>query len=146
MSYKNISEKELRAAIDNSLTMSEAAQKLNLQFSTFKRKAKKFNLYKPNQGGKGTKKNRKPVYLLENILAGKHPQFQTYKLKQRMLKAGLIKNECSICGFKGLWNGKPINMILDHINGIRYDHRKENLRMVCPMCDSQLSTFKSKNI
>jgi hypothetical protein len=34
---------------------------------------------------------------------------------------------------------------LDHINGIRNDHRISNLRFLCPNCDSQTSTFCGKN-
>ena len=33
-----------------------------------------------------------------------------------------------------------MSMILDHINGIRDDHRLENLRMVCPNCAATLDT------
>lgn len=36
-------------------------------------------------------------------------------------------------------------MILDHINGVSNDHRKENLRMVCPNCNSQLETHCGRN-
>jgi hypothetical protein len=33
-----------------------------------------------------------------------------------------------------------MSMILDHINGVRDDHRIENLRMVCPNCAATLDT------
>lgn len=33
-----------------------------------------------------------------------------------------------------------MSMILDHINGIRDDHRLENLQMVCPNCAATLDT------
>lgn len=55
------------------------------------------------------------------------------------------KNCCAICGMKNVWNKKPINFILDHINGNAADSSKENLRLICPNCDSQLDTYKSKN-
>lgn len=54
-------------------------------------------------------------------------------------------NICSVCKMKPLWNSKPMILILDHINGIPDDWRIDNLRLVCPNCDSQLPTFKSKN-
>jgi len=61
-------------------------------------------------------------------------------LKKRLLENGMLKNECSICGLKGEWNGKPLTMILDHVNGKNSDHRYINLRMVCCNCNSQLET------
>lgn len=44
------------------------------------------------------------------------------------------------------WNGKTMVLILDHINVVSNDHRRENLRLVCPNCNSQLSTHCGKNI
>lgn len=54
-------------------------------------------------------------------------------------------NRCAICGIKNEWNGKNMNFILDHINGDASNNQKENLRLICPNCDSQLDTYKSKN-
>ena len=56
------------------------------------------------------------------------------------------RNECSICCLKDIWNQKPINLILDHIDGNPANHNISNLRLVCPNCDSQLPTFKSRNM
>lgn len=53
---------------------------------------------------------------------------------------------CSICQQPPSWNGKPLTIILDHINGKPDDWRVTNLRLVCPNCDIQLPTFGSKNI
>jgi len=66
-------------------------------------------------------------------------------LKRRLLAEGVLKNECAICGMGGVWQGKPIVHVLDHINGINNDHRPDNLRMVCRNCDSQLPTFTGRN-
>ena len=65
-------------------------------------------------------------------------------IKRKLLSEGLIENICSICGLIG-WQGEELTMILDHINGINNDHRLENLRMLCPNCNSQQSTFSGKN-
>ena len=35
---------------------------------------------------------------------------------------------------------RRIGLILDHVNGIRDDHRLENLRIVCPNCAAALDT------
>jgi 5-methylcytosine-specific restriction endonuclease McrA len=43
------------------------------------------------------------------------------------------------------WNDIPITLELDHINGNNTDNRIENLRLLCPNCHSQTSTYKNKN-
>lgn len=53
--------------------------------------------------------------------------------------------KCAICGSNNYWNNKPLNFILDHIDGDASNGNESNLRLVCPNCDSQLPTFKSKN-
>ena len=53
--------------------------------------------------------------------------------------------QCAICGQETSWNNKELIMILDHINGHNHDNRLENLRWVCPNCNSQLSTTGSRN-
>ena len=52
---------------------------------------------------------------------------------------------CSICGCKPYWNNKSLVFILDHIDGHASNNRRDNLRLICPNCDSQLDTYKSKN-
>lgn len=55
------------------------------------------------------------------------------------------KNKCSLCGIINEWNGKPLIFILDHIDGDANNNLRNNLRLVCHNCDSQLDTYKSKN-
>lgn len=128
-----------------SKSMAEAASKLKLHFNTFKRIAVKLNCYVPNPSGKGTSKKSVEKIPLNEILDGKHPHFQTFKLKNKLLKNGIFKNECHICKITN-WNGCELKMELDHIDGNKYNHDINNLRLLCPNCHSQTDTFRAKNI
>lgn len=66
-------------------------------------------------------------------------------LRKLYLKGEYTEYVCSICGQEPLWQGKPLTLILDHINGINNDNRLENLHWVCPNCNQQLATTGSKN-
>jgi hypothetical protein len=66
-------------------------------------------------------------------------------VKKRIIRHKLIDHTtCSECGMNNEWNDKPISFVLDHINGIPNDHRLENLRFLCPNCNSQTSTFAGR--
>lgn len=126
--------------------MAQAAVKMGIHFNSFKRNAEKFGLYNPNQGSKGSKKEwmSERKYPLQDILDGKYPEYQTFKLKNRLIEEGILYNKCEVCSIDK-WNNSDIMCELDHINGKRYDHRLENLRMLCPNCHSQTETHRAKN-
>ena len=121
-----------------------ASKLCHMAYNTFIRRAKKLGVYKPNQGGIGIDKKQRNDHIdTKDILLGNYPQYQTYKLKLRLINEGYIEDKCSICG----WDKKPIDSKytpceLDHINGNPKDHRLENLRLICPNCHSLTPTYR----
>jgi hypothetical protein len=143
-----VSDEKIIEVCLSSLSMSIAASKLGIHFNTLKRRAMILGVYKPNASGKGLKKNKRDGFdkiPLSEIIKGNQPQYQTNKLRVRLIKEGLKEAKCEVCGITD-WNDLPVSFELDHINGIRNDHRIENLRIICPNCHSQTVTYRAKNI
>lgn len=61
-------------------------------------------------------------------------------LKRRLIKERGYVDRCSICKITE-WNGKPITLQLDHIDGVHNNNEISNLRIVCPNCHSQTETY-----
>ena len=126
------------------MTMAQAASILGLHFNSFKKRALELGCYEPNQAGKGLQKKVSRIPIEDIIHNGKHPQYQSYKLKKRLIREGIKKNSCEICQLNN-WMGKTINLELHHIDGDRTNHSLSNLQLVCPNCHSQTETFRARN-
>lgn len=61
-------------------------------------------------------------------------------LRKRFKEREFVEYKCDTCGLPPEWHGRPLTLILDHINGDNHDNRLENLHWVCPNCNSQLAT------
>jgi len=61
------------------------------------------------------------------------------RLVKRPLALGW-QYECRACRIAE-WQGRPLVLHLDHINGVHDDNRLENLRLLCPNCHSLTDTF-----
>lgn len=142
-------ESALRPLVMHSRNYMDVLKKLNLKsfagnYRTLKKYISKYNLSVahfdyPSHSVEFGKKTLEQVLVLNSNI-------QSSSLKRKLLRVGLIENKCSLCHQENMWKGKPLNMILDHINGDSRDCRFENLRMVCPNCNSQLPTHCGKNV
>ncbi len=83
-----------------------------------------------------------PPRPLEEVLVRGRPS-QISRLKKRLLAEGIKERRCEMCGTE-TWNGMPIPLELDHVNGRREDNRLSNLRMLCPNCHAQTPTYRGR--
>lgn len=110
-----------------------------------------------NPGGgfkKGFDSNRK-VFSRNELLANcakarkmrksKYPRMTWSQLPMAEKRRRVLAEQTGacLCGINS-WLGNPLTLELDHINGVRTDNRRENLRVLCPNCHSQTPTYRRK--
>ncbi len=56
------------------------------------------------------------------------------------------KDKCCICGWAevNIVTGK-VPLVADHIDGVWQNNHEDNLRLICPNCDSLTSTYAALN-
>ena len=145
MSYiDKYSEEEIKNIIKISTSLKDFARKLGYTHSpsgaTLNLLKDKIKDYDTSHFGtiKAIKRSENNVFI-KNSTASQHT------LRNWYIKGQYSEYKCSICGQLPIWNNKEMSLILDHINGINNDDRLENLRWVCPNCNSQLETTGSRN-
>jgi HNH endonuclease len=146
---------ELKDALENSRSVRQALIKVGLKpeganYTTIYKIMDEMNIDKSHMTGQGwnkgdvmglVKNNTRP---LDEILVENSTYTNTHKIKKRLIAAGLKDHVCETCGLQQ-WNGQQISLELDHINGDRFDHRLENLQLLCPNCHSQTPSYRGKN-
>ena len=153
--WKAMADDEFREMVKNSKTYGEMLRHFNLvnkggNHKTLRRRIEKLNIddshipkgMGSNQGRSFPSKEKIP---LEKMLIENSPHSRN-NLKRRLIKEKLLKAKCYVCGSEPFWNNKPLTLSLDHLNGIRNDNRIENLRLLCPNCHSQTSTFAGRKL
>lgn len=67
-----------------------------------------------------------------------------HRLRRALIESG-VEHICSMCKINE-WNGLPLDLEVDHIDGNYLNNTKGNLRFLCPNCHSQTGNYKAKNI
>lgn len=149
-----VSDKVFIETVKNSLSIADSLRKLGLSiygssYRSFKIRAKSLSLNLSHFTGQGHLKGKSNTWTKANplvdFLIENSNKVLGSGIKRRLIKEGLLEEKCSICGLGSVWNGSHITFQIDHINGDCFDHRIENLRLLCPNCHSQTSTFGSKS-
>jgi hypothetical protein len=144
----NIPESEIRYAMENTKSNAEAARFLKISFTSYKKYAKMYTdrdtgktLYElhKNQFGVGIPKNiaraSKGVYSIDKILSGEHPNYPSWKLRNRILALAILPEQCNSCGYEERRvTDDTVPLMLDHIDGDTTNHRIENIQMLCLNC------------
>lgn len=65
------------------------------------------------------------------------------------VKKALIEDRgeiCEKCDIGNNWNGFPLNLQVDHVDGDNKNNFPTNVRLICPNCHSQTNNFCGGNI
>ncbi|MGW1762966.1 HNH endonuclease [Streptomyces sp. NPDC002073] len=65
---------------------------------------------------------------------------RTSLLRRALAQIG-VPECCAMCGTSPEWQGRPMTLEVDHIDGDWSDDRRENLRLLCPNCHAVTSTW-----
>lgn len=136
--YRPLMKHEILEAKNNSKNEMMAARYLRVSFVTYKKYAKMYDLWSPNQNCKSFRNeydSESGKYPLSEILKGNHPDYPIFRLKEKLIRSGLKEYKCEMCGFKEkrITDGKA-PLILNFMDGNSRNHSLENLKLFCYNC------------
>ncbi|MDP2710023.1 MAG: HNH endonuclease [Solirubrobacteraceae bacterium] len=137
-------EAEARSAVAASQSHAEVLRALDLcptggNTALLKRWLSQWGISTEHFDARALRKPRPTAKPLDEILV-ERSSYARANLKARLYAEGIKTPMCELCDQDELWRGRPMGLILDHVNGVRDDNRLENLRIVCPNCAATLDT------
>lgn len=146
MTYTKYTKELMQDAVNNSLSIAGVARYLGLRIAggTQTHISNKIKMYQidishfTGQGHNKGKiaKNRMPADEILIILPDGSYRAKPDRLRRALQEKG-VPFLCNSCGLSNKWNGKPLQLEVNHISGDWLDNRFENLEFLCPNCHSQ---------
>ena len=145
---KPLTKEDILRSMRNTKSNRAAARYLSVSWTHFKRYAQ---LYKnesnitlfekhKNQCGKGILKflnNSKKEPALLDIIEGRVPMtnFKPEKIRDRLIKEGLLREECYVCKFhEHRVHDNKMPLILDFLDKNKKNYKQENIQLLCYNC------------
>ncbi|MFD8952579.1 HNH endonuclease [Streptomyces xanthophaeus] len=142
----------LAEAVAASTTMCEVLRRLGLDVvgghhTHISRKVKAFGIDTshfalPSSAGR-PKVRQTPESVLVRQEGPQARRMQSAHLKRALAALG-VPEACRMCGIEAVWQGRPLPLEVDHIDGDWRNNRPENLRLVCPNCHSTTDTYRGR--
>lgn len=152
MKKRTWTDQQLIDAVKNSRSKLEVLKELGLPspggYRTLNKYIRRLNLSLSHFETKSERQKRygKPARIPDDAIFVEDSEYDSCSLKRRIARDNLILYRCQKCGLGDTWDGLPLTLQLDHINGKNRDNRLENLRYLCPNCHSQTDTFCRRKV
>jgi 5-methylcytosine-specific restriction endonuclease McrA len=147
----NYTADDIKQAVEESICMSDVLRKIGLSTHgsnavVVKRLMAEHNIDFTHFDVSESMRRNKHRWEDEDIFVENSPLPRATLNAQVHRREVLGSPECVECGVTNMYNGKPITLTIDHINGISNDNRLENLRWLCHNCHSQTASYGGKGV
>lgn len=143
-------EDDVRLAVEQSFCMSDVLAIVGLSnhgnnYKTIKKIIERKQISTAHFDKAVVSGRNKKVYTYTEIFC-EGSKYSRSSLGLAVKRFNVLPYVCVGCGNTGVWLDQPINLVVDHINGVNDDNRVENLRYLCYNCHSLTDTFAGRNV
>ena len=120
--------------------MKSAARLLGVNYNTFKKYAKLYDVFNPKPDRSGIPSTGNSGWnaggaKLEDLLGGKHPNYPHWKLQERMIRGGYLAQECCNCGYDD-YRERDMRgpYLINFLDNDPTNHSLDNMVLICYNC------------
>lgn len=140
---------EIRAIVPHCKSWRAVARSLGLtpeggNVTTLRDKCDANNIDHSHFTGQAVRKHDHTTKIpIEDYFSNKRP-IQSNRFKKRLIREGYFEHKCYRC-LRTQWEGEPIPIELEHIDGNHENNARINLTILCYNCHSLTPTFRGRN-